>query len=281
MGILWLASYPKSGNTWTRAFLANLFSNAEQPVNINTLPNFAFSDYRIEFFEHVSGKKRDDITDEDIVRLRPAVQRYIAGFSRDTLFIKTHSAMAFQEGVPTILPEVTQGAIYIVRNPLDVCVSYAHHLGINYDQSAEAMAASTNVLATANDQAFQLLGSWSDHVLSWAEAAGLNKIVMRYEDMIRQPERTFGKLMKYLHLPKNEARLKRAVDNASFKVLATQERQQGFVEKSKKADRFFRKGGFGGWREELSDKTVADLIEAHRPVMEKFDYLTRDGNPRF
>jgi hypothetical protein len=281
MGILWLASYPKSGNTWTRAFLANLFMNAKQPIDINRLTNFAFAEYRLEFYEQVSGKKRGDLTDEDLNLLRPKVQQLIARSSPNTVFVKTHSVMGFTNGVPNILPDATEGGIYIVRNPLDVCVSYAHHVGVDYTKAAEAMGATHNMLSTNETLAFNVLGSWSDHVKSWADADGLNRLVLRYEDMHRQPEKTFGKVVKFLKLPKNEDRLNRAIAFSSFKELAKQEDKTGFIEKSKKADRFFRKGKIGGWKDELNDAQVAKLIEDHREVMERFDYLTNEGNPRF
>ncbi|MBV6634039.1 MAG: sulfotransferase domain-containing protein [Alphaproteobacteria bacterium] len=281
MGILWLASYPKSGNTWTRAFLANLFMNQPQPVAINKLTNFAYAEYRLEFYEQVTRKKRDQLTDEELNQARPAVQQLIAASSPNTIFVKTHSAMGFTNDVPTIEPSATEGGIYIVRNPLDVCVSYAHHVGVDYDQAISAMGSSDNQLSTTDTLAFNVLGSWSDHVKSWADAEGMNRVVLRYEDMHRQPAKAFGKLVKFLQLPKNQDRLERAIRFSSFKELSGQESQSGFIEKSKKADKFFRQGKMGGWRDELSDAQAAKLIEDHREVMERFDYLNASGEPRF
>lgn len=281
MGILWLASYPKSGNTWTRAFLANLFLNSPKPVEINKLTNFAYAEYRLEFYEQITRKKRSELSDEELNQARPMVQKLIAASSPNTVFVKTHSAMGFTNDVPTIEPTVTEGGIYILRNPLDVCVSYAHHVGVDYDQAISAMASSDNQLSTTDSLAFNVLGSWSDHVTSWADADGLNRLVLRYEDLHRQPEKTFGKLVKFLGLPKNKDRLERAIRFSSFKELSGQETETGFIEKSKKADKFFRKGKIGGWREELNDEQVARLIDDHRVVMDRYDYLTREGTPRF
>ena len=281
MGILWLASYPKSGNTWTRAFLANLFMNQPKPVDINRLTNFAYAEYRLEFYEQVTGKKRSELTDEELNQARPMVQKLIASSSPNTVFVKTHSAMGFTNDVPTIEPSATEGGIYILRNPLDVCVSYAHHVGIDYDQAVRAMASSDTQLSTTDTLAFNVMGSWTDHVTSWADAEGLTRLVLRYEDLHRQPVKTFGKLVKFLGLPKNQERLERAIRFSSFKELANQESQTGFIEKSKKSEKFFRKGKIGGWRDELNDNQVAQIIDDHRDVMKRFDYLTRDGNPRF
>ena len=284
MGILWLASYPKSGNTWLRAFLANLFTNAKVPVDINKLPNFAFAEYRLEFYERLSGKSRDQLDDKALNILRPDVQRYLAASNKgQSVMVKTHAAMGFQDNVPTILPEATAGAIYVVRNPLDVTVSYAHHVGIDYDRAVEAMSLSTNMLATSGDFCFQLLGSWSDHVRSWVDGGknGLPLHVVRYEDLQCQPEKTFGGIMKFLKLPKNDERLERAIRHASFKELRRQEDTTGFIEKSKKAEKFFRTGQIGGWKQDLTPEQAARTIDYHRDVMKEFDYLTRDGKPRF
>lgn len=280
MGIVWLASYPKSGNTWTRVFLANLFLNPEKPVDINTLPQFTFGEHRGEYYEQFSGKKLSELSDEEINQLRPTVQRHIATAGRNQLlFVKTHSAITQLEGVPTILPEVTDGAVYIIRNPLDVAVSYAHHLAISYDEAVEAMGVSSNRLATVDNFAFQLLGSWTDHVRSWLTAPGLQPHVMRYEDMLSRPEQAFGSLMKFLRLPDNPARLRKAIRFSSFKTLSKQESERGFIEASKKAPKFFRSGKSAVWQTELNPSQIDKIIADHREYMLRFGYLRKDGTP--
>ena len=280
VAIVWLSSYPKSGNTWTRVFLANLFLNPDKPVDINTLPNFTFGEHRGEYYEKFSGKKLSELSDEEINQLRPAVQRHIASASRQqTLFVKTHSAVTHLDGVPTILPEVTDGAIYIVRNPLDVAVSYAHHLAITFDEAVDAMGVSSNRLATVDNFAFQLLGSWTDHVRSWLTAPGLRPHVMRYEDMLTRPELAFGSLVKFLRLPENPARLRKAIQFSSFKTLSAQESERGFIEASKKAERFFRQGKSAVWQTTLTSAQIDKIVRDHGEFMTKFGYLKKDGTP--
>lgn len=281
MGILWLASYPKSGNTWVRAFLANLFSNARQPVHVNRLPQFAHGDYLAAHYERLAGRKIAELTDVEINRLRPDVQRMIAGLRPETAVVKTHTAMTRLGDVPTILPDVTEGAIYVIRNPLDVAVSYASHYGTTPEQAVRAMNDVENGLTTHQLNAFQYLGRWSDHVTGWVDAPGLNPHVIRYEDMQEEPEKAFAALAGYLRLPTNPDRLRKAIRFSSFKVLAEQERRDGFVERSLKADRFFRSGRAGSWRGAMPSDAAQQLIADQRDVMRRFGYLRPDGQPRY
>ena len=139
MPILWLASYPKSGNTWLRAFLANYLRNAAEPQAINALPEFALGDMRIEPYARISGKDPAAMSRDEINRLRPQAHRALAAASPGLVPVKTHSAIATVGGVPTITPEVTFGAIYVIRNPLDVAVSFSHHYAVSLDQAVKAI----------------------------------------------------------------------------------------------------------------------------------------------
>ena len=122
-GIIWLASYPKSGNTWLRAFLANYLANAVRPVPINDLPNFILGDNLLLHYEQFTNRKAEDLSDEDFTRLRPRIHEWFARSRREDVFVKTHNAVSKVHGVPLITPSVTAGAIYVIRNPMDVAVS--------------------------------------------------------------------------------------------------------------------------------------------------------------
>ena len=114
-GILWLASYPKSGNTWVRTFLANLFFNLPGPLDINELGRFTVSDQRVGEYEAMTGRPYAQIDDEEVNRLRPEAQRMIAASRPETVLCKTHSRIAVLKGAPTVEPSVTAGAVYVVR----------------------------------------------------------------------------------------------------------------------------------------------------------------------
>ncbi len=273
MGIVWLASYPKSGNTWVRAFLANLFTNPETPVPVNRLPNFVRADHVAAHYETVSGKPFTQLTDAEIHQLRPQVQRHLASSSDKTIFCKTHNALTTLDGLPTIDPEVTQGVIYVIRNPLDVCLSYADHYGLDVEKASWALCAPTNRIMTEPTTAFQVLGSWSDHVRSWILPPRMPHHVMRYEDMIAKPVDTFRALATFLGLPDDRERLKKAIAFSRFDTLRRLEAADGFVERSPHSRRFFRSGKVGQWRRKLTGPQIDRLVDQHRDVMRQFGYL--------
>ncbi len=280
MRILWLASYPKSGNTWLRAFLANYLRNGASPEDINALPQFALGDMRIEPYLRASGKTAADLSRDDINRLRPQVHRDLATAGPGLVPVKTHSVMATIGGIPTITPEATFGAIYVVRNPLDVAVSFHHHYALTMDQAVTAVCFRGLEIPPKEGHVVQFIADWSSHVRSWLKAPGLNLKSVRYEDMRAQPTRTFGEICAFLKMPKDRDRLARAISHSSFKVLARQERERGFVERSRGSDAFFRRGGVGGWRKELSPAQVDVILAHHRPLMTELGYISAAGELR-
>jgi hypothetical protein len=277
--IVWLASYPKSGNTWLRAFLANYLADTGRPIAVNALPDFAFGDMRIEAYERVSERPAASLSEAEINRLRPCVHRFYAASRPGIVFVKTHTVLGTLDGVPTITPEVTSGAIYIVRNPLDVAVSFADHYGLTPELGAKALAFRGLEIEPKPGHVRQVVTDWTTHVESWRGARGLYLHLVRYEDMLASPVTAFSGILGFLKVPVDGERLRRAIDHASFSSLARQEERGGFVERSRNAARFFRKGIAGGWRDGLPPAAAAALIARHRPLMQELRYLDADGNP--
>jgi hypothetical protein len=272
-GIVWLASYPKSGNTWLRAFLANLISGGSGPVDINSLRLFGFSDTRADLYELASGKPFEALDLPHLHRLRPNVHRLITKTKAGTVYVKTHNAIAVRDGIPTITPEVTVGAIYILRNPLDVAVSYAHHFAMEIDHVIEAMASPDNYLDTVDRSTFSYLGSWSKHVEGWTTAPGLNAHVVRYEDMLKRPMPTFRGVASYLGLGATRDGVKRAIEFSSFDELKGQETKHGFRERGPSRETFFHQGRAEAWRNVLSAAQVDRVVQTQGEVMRRYEYL--------
>ena len=277
-GILWLSSYPKSGNTWLRAYLANFFRNPPRPLPINELPDYALGDNFLIHYEQLSGKKAETLSPEEIAALRPKVHEWFAQSRGDTVLVKTHNACVLADGQPLITPSATAGAIYVIRNPLDVAVSFASHYQVTHERAVELLCDETHMLPAIPGQIAQVLLSWSGHVRSWIKAPEMHRHVMRYEDMQEKPVKTFAGLSKFLGLPEDKERVKRAIKFSSFRELKKQEETSGFTEARPDGKaRFFRQGKTGVWRGVLTDEQVARLIDAHGEVMTEFGYLSRDG----
>lgn len=280
-GICWLASYPKSGNTWLRAFLANLFSGpepAERPVAINDLSKFCIADDFYGDYARCAESTADQLSEPELLRLRPRVHERFAAASAQTVFVKSHNAAIAIGGVPLITPAATTGAIYVARNPLDIAVSYASHFQISLEQAVAKLCDPSNSLPPSDGLMRRYLGSWSGHVRSWTRAPGLRLHLVRYEDMSATPLETFEGIVRYLGLPEARARLERAMAFSSFAELERQETSQGFEEaRPDRKVRFFRQGQVGTWRQALSEAQVQRLIEAHREVMLELGYLDRVG----
>ena len=279
-GIIWLASYPKSGNTWVRAFLANYLSNGKRAVPINQLPNHILGDNLILHYEQYAKRTLDDVTPEQLAQMRPRIHEWFARSRPEDVFVKTHNAIAKIDGVPLITPSATAGAIYAVRNPLDVAVSFAHHYQIDYGRAVDSLCQDDYALPAANGLLPQYLGSWSRHVASWTQAQGLTLLVLRYEDLTEKPAKSFARLIQFLGLPNDKPRLKRAVKFSSFNQLARQEKQTPFVEARPDGNTsFFRKGQVGAWREALTQDQVAQVVDQNRAMMVTMGYLGPDGRP--
>lgn len=271
--IVWLSSYPKSGNTWLRAFIANLIADAHTPLAFDAWPRYAVDEANPERFSRVAGVLSTDLDVDALCRLRVAVQADIAAAARGTVFVKTHNLAGSFDGHALQNWTVTAGAIYVVRNPLDVCISFAAHFGLTLDTAIARMADSN--LATSNDALFvsEVIGSWSQHVASWAALQARGVLLVRYEDMLDKPLKTFTRVARMLRLGDDRARILRAIEFSDFKRLQRMERSDGFREAVSSAVPFFRKGLAKQWRERLGREQVEQIIADHREVMRRFNYL--------
>ena len=145
--IVWLASYPKSGNTWLRAFLTSFQRDNGMPVDINALQVGTIASDR-NMFDHALGVGSSDMTEEEIERYRAVACRHLALRSVTPLYLKIHDAYVFTcTGEPLIPADATQGAIYVARNPLDVAVSFARHLNRTVEEAVDRMALESMNLA--------------------------------------------------------------------------------------------------------------------------------------
>jgi len=266
--IVWVSSFPKSGNTWVRLFLGCWL--ADYPVGINELWQVGLGggDARPDLFEDVSGRKVEELSEDDVTRLRPLVHKAIAMRPGET-FMKTHSAIGEIDGHQTINTDVTASAIYVVRDPRDVAVSYANHYGIEVDAAIDFMRADDHMITEGS--VYHYVSSWSRHVRTWL-AADFEVHLMRYEDMKAKPGPTFNKLVRWMGKTPKDGEVARAIGNTSFAKLQQQESEGGFVEASAKSEQFFKSGKTGGWRSVLTAAQVEKIETEHGTTMARLGY---------
>jgi len=272
--IVWLASYPKSGNTWVRAFLDNLLHDARKPLSVDRPSGmFAQGESAIGWYRIADPRPPAHWTTADIARLRPRVHKMIADSAKGTVFCKTHNALTTINGHATVNMAVSAGAIYIVRNPLDIVLSFADFQACSTDMAITIMATDGFATPTNDRNVSEHMASWSQHVASWTTGDNRGVHVVRYEDLLEQPVKSFTAISRYLGQKFDRKRIERAIGHASFDSLRRQEQQQGFSEKPAHQKAFFRKGTAGQWRQELSADQAARVIADHREQMARFGYL--------
>ena len=271
--ILWLASYPRSGNTWVRALLHNLLRRPATAYDINRLQDFTLIDSQARWYRVFDPRPCEELTKEEVAALRPRVHEAMTRAFPDTVLVKTHNALVEDRGTPMISLEHTAGAIYIVRNPLDVAVSYSHHFGVPLADAVAAMNRPGNQSVANQPQfVYELHGSWSENVRSWTATPSPGLHVVRYEDLLRAPERTVAGIAAFLGLSVVPDQICCVVEFSSFAVLQQQEARHGFRERSLKAAEFFRAGEVGQGRRLLPANLIESLVALHQEQMARFGY---------
>ena len=284
---IWLASYPKSGNTWFRILVANLWSGSDSPVDINLIDSTD---------SIASGRNRFDqqtlidstlLTSDEIDRLRPLAYAYAAagGTLADpgdpifpVRFVKAHDAYTLTDRGEPIMAGArgAAGAILFVRDPRDVASSFANHMNCPIDVAIDRMGDRDFCFAAAADrlghQFRQRLLGWSGFAESWLDQHDIPVHLVRYEDMLADTAATVLAALRFAGIESDPARLERAIAFASIDELQRQEAESGFREAPRKAPSFFRRGIAGGWREDLAHDQIARIERDHGFMMDRLGY---------
>lgn len=279
--IQFLASYPKSGNTWCRVFLANYIGNADEPVRLDELSGTEGIASERSFVDRWTGVESSLLTEGEIADLKKEGLLLMNRKLEERGMIKVHDAYPLY-GEPDWFPaDAVAGVVYIVRNPLDVAKSLADHIGVSVDEAVCRLNDDNYALSETrnrlNLQFRQSLHSWSGHVESWLEGYKGQLCLIRYEDMLTEPLAAFGEIVRSIGLEYDEGRLITAIRNSDFKVLKKDEEEHGFKERSRHAQSFFREGRAGTWRKYLSEQNARDIVNRHRVLMTRLGYLSTDG----
>jgi aryl sulfotransferase len=266
--VAWIASYPKSGNTWVRILLTALETDREP--DINRIPGGLGGDNE----ELNIRGSFSDLTEREALKYRRSVA---ATLRQGDSFVrlKTHDAwLPAADGVPRNWQPEGARAIYLVRDPRAVAVSWAHHMGVVHERAIEIMSNEEFVVGQMHlPNEKSLLSSWSTNVRSWTTQGDIPVLILRFEDILADPVTAAVKMGDWLHIPHNPDSLTRAVAASSHDVLAAAEIINGFRETASVERAFFRRGEADSWRFELAEVLQERVVRDHGDVMKTMGYF--------
>jgi len=288
--IFWVASYPKSGNTWIRAILSSLFFTKDGKFNLNLLkniPNFDNPD-KYEFV------RTSNIDDFNRLHELAVISKYWIEAQKNVevsgnfSFFKTHSGNVTLNKLQYTNALNVLGFIYIVRDPRDVVVSYSKHFNKGIDETIKSITSKICITWSGlpkNKPYPILLSSWDIHYKTW-ETLNVPKLVIKYETLLKETRKTLNQIVNFF--TKNysfnfyniDERINNILDTTSFKQLQKNEKEQGFNEApyyfhSNKSisEYFFRKGTDKQWQNELTTSQLKKIENSFGLTMKKLGYL--------
>ena len=281
--IIWIVSYPRSGNTWVRSLISTyLFSEKENTVfeNIKKIINFPNIKHFKEIFEinefskeELKNKKKKDKKKFEISKYWIAAQNKI-NLNKKITFLKTHNFGGSLEGNDFTNSENTLGVIYLVRDPRSVVVSNAHHNNISLDQSVNDLL-DEKIFATNEGNLLEFRSSWRVNYLSWKNRQ-YPKIIIRYEDLHKDTFQSYKKILNFINtfqkIDINDLKIKDTIDTCKFENLSNLEDSIGFSERLKN-NKFFRKGSVDEWKTELNKNQIKKIENAFSDEMKDLKYL--------
>ena len=282
--LVWLVSYPKSGSTWFRVFLTNYLNNKEEPVTLKELvklekigSTLVASDAVL--FEEITGLNPFEMPPDEVAAYRPDIYRFISDKTKNINYIKIHDAYVLNKEEKSLFPsDISRAAVYFVRNPLDVCVSYSNHSATEIEIAINFLLNETAKIAVyMGGPQRQVLLSWKGHVESWRNQKAIPIHFVRYEDMKQNPIQAFRSVIQFLELEYDEERLIRSIRHSDFKLLQQMEIKNGFNEKMQLCESFFWKGEIGNYRNHLSEKEIQRIVNYNFDTMKTFGYIDSDN----
>ena len=276
--IIWISSYPKSGNTWTRFFLSNYFFNKQKiDTDFKILNKIdKFPPYKI--LQQLVNEDEIKNSAYNISKYWSKIQLEITKTIEDFVFLKNHNALVSLEGRNLTDVRFSLAFIYLVRDPRDVAVSYSNFdKTLSIDKAIERMT-SENLYCHIADKFpldVEMLGSWKFNYISWKNGvAKVPRIIVRYEDLINKTFETKLKIIKFLsnivNFDVDFDHIKFSIEQSEFKRLKEIEKNYKFHESS---NEFFHKGSVGQWKNVLSPKQVSKIENFCKSEMIELGYL--------
>mgnify|MGYP001491535018 CR=1 FL=1 len=277
--IIWLASYPKSGNTLLRSILATYFFSNDGDLKFDYL-------YKIEQFPSINHLKNlglDLSNEKKVFQNFIEAQKLINKSNKDIKFMKTHSSLSKIDNCNFTDLNNTLGAIYIVRDPRNVVTSFAHHYNLKIDEATKVMTDPTRWLVKTEHMYKTFLSSWSINYNSWKQL-GDKVLCVKYEDLVNKKKTTLIKIFKFIenlginNFQLNMVKLNKVIKSSEFEVMQKLEKKVDFKEgtideHTKKRKIFFKFGPKNDWKTILDKKNRVIIEKAFQKEMEELGYF--------
>ena len=273
--IIWLASYPKSGNTLVRSILSSLIYSESGNFNFNLLNKID---------QYPQKKHFKGLTDK-FGNLLELSKFWV--FSQDKLntdkklkFLKTHHLRCGINNYTFTDKNNTAGVIYIVRDPRDVVISYAKHSSYSIKDCSVDMMTQDNCIFT-NKNLIYLLGSWSDHYNSWTKN-NKNLLLIKYEDLLSNKKKEITKIINFINnfvnISISDEKINNCLDTTTFENMQSMEEKGLFTEnnineKNGKKIKFFNKGKKDEWKNILDYKIRTEIEKKFKNEMNELKYI--------
>ena len=282
--IIWLASYPKSGNTYVRAFLSAYYFSENGHFDFSQIKN-------IDQFPHEKFFKQKINNMKDASKQWMPIQRKI-NQDKKIKFFKTHSFLGNYEGNIFTSPETTLGAVYIIRDPRNVLTSLKNHFSLDDDKALKMITDKERWLMSNNGSfsSYTYISSWSNNYLSWLRNNQFRRLFIKYEDLITNKYETFRDIIVFTNTLMNrvegvdKSKLQKAIETTNFDILKKKEISETFdgSESSFKSWRkfhsenknlFFNLGPENNWEKILDLKTKEEIEANFKNEMSELNYI--------
>ena len=276
--IIWLASYPKSGNTWLRSVLVSYYFTEDGNFNFDDLSRIP--DYPNKNFINADDIK--NLKDGEVYKYWEKSQKIILQ-NKKAKFLKTHNILGSINGIPFTKPDYTLGVIHIVRDPRNVITSIKNHFDFeSYEKAFQYMVSKDAFLKGEDSARFSFLGTWSSHYKSWMSINPQRRITIKYEDMENNTYDTFKKVISYtnkiLGIQKdiNNNKLLKAISSTSFEKLSLGEKDGKFKENvfnnNNEKIKFFNMGPTNKWKNVLPKDIAHKMNNYYKDDLSKLNY---------
>ena len=288
--IIWLASYPKSGNTWIRAILHQLIikGNIHDETWISKIGRLVNSYPKIEHFQNLNSlltKPEDFLNKKEIIKNWDISQKKLNS-GNELRFLKTHNMLCSiaidQNNFQFTDENNTLGVIHIVRDPRNVITSLKNHFSFeSYDKALDFITDENRWVGTEKNYVPHLLSSWERNFESWSRFSK-NYILFKYEEILQNPKKQIERLIEYLQkfieIKHNQEIIDKITNETSFENLKKLEKKGLFLEqvdkkKTKKKVNFFHLGSKNNYKELLDKKIIDEIEKKFQNTMKKLNYL--------